>query len=54
MYRTYFGGIEVARRNPSLRNLIRLCGRWAFRSPRCSTTAAESEDNGDPGRLRLV
>jgi transcriptional regulator with XRE-family HTH domain len=24
MHRTYLGGIEVARRNPSLRNLIRL------------------------------
>jgi len=24
MHRTYLGGIEVARRNPSLRNLIRI------------------------------
>jgi hypothetical protein len=24
MHRTYLGGIETARRNPSLRNLIRL------------------------------
>lgn len=24
MHRTYLGGIEVARRNPSLRNLIRV------------------------------